>query len=50
MLVLLRGPAPAGARLCYGWGIDPACTLTDDAGDAAEAFGPLPLNGREKTA
>lgn len=51
VLVLLRGPVPAGATLSYGWGVDPACTLTDGDGFAAEAFGPLPLNRhKEKTA
>ncbi len=48
VLVLLRAPVPANANLFYGWGIDPACTLTDEAGFAAEAFGPIPVHAAKE--
>ena len=39
---------PPDARLWYGWGTDPYCNLTDEAGMGVPAFGPLAL--RESTA
>lgn len=43
VLVRVSGKVPAGAVLRYGYGTDPYCNLADEAGMAAPAFGPMPL-------
>lgn len=43
VLIRLTGKVPAGAVLRYGYGTDPYCNLTDDAGMAAPAFGPMAI-------
>ncbi len=43
ILLKLRSPAPAGATLWYGAGLDPVCNLVDAADMAALASGPLPI-------
>jgi sialate O-acetylesterase len=44
VLLSLTGEAPAGARLYYGYGMDPFCNLTDSEDMAALAFGPYDLS------
>jgi hypothetical protein len=36
---------PRGAKLRYGVGLDPTCTLRDSRGMAVSVFGPLPISG-----
>jgi sialate O-acetylesterase len=43
VVILVRDGLPKGATLWYGYGLDPVCTLTDAAGNAAPAFGPLTI-------
>ena len=52
LLELGRGipnkPLPPGTKLWYGWGTNPYCNLTDEAGFAVPVFGPLEIEGIEK--
>jgi sialate O-acetylesterase len=44
VVLKLAGPIPAGAALCYGYGFDPSCNLTDGMDMAVPVFGPIPLD------
>lgn len=41
--IVLFEPAPEGAELYYGWGLNPACGLVDEADIPVPVFGPLAL-------
>lgn len=43
VIITLDGPAPEGANLWYGRGLNPATNLADKGGFAAPVFGPLAL-------
>jgi len=43
VLLRLIAALPRTALLLYGPGLDPYCNLRDEAGQAAAAFGPLPI-------
>jgi len=40
----LTSELPEGARLWYGYGLNPVCDLVDGLGMAVPAFGPIPLD------
>lgn len=44
VLLELIGPIPPGARLWYGYGLDPYCNLADGLDMAVPVFGPIPLD------
>lgn len=44
VVLRLRGRVPEGAKLWYGFGLDPVCNLVDEADMAALAFGPVALD------
>jgi sialate O-acetylesterase len=45
VLLKLQNPAPEGAALWYGDGLNPTCNLVDEEDLAAPAFGPMELGG-----
>jgi sialate O-acetylesterase len=44
VVLKLAGAVPANASLWYGYGLDPACNLTDGLDMAVPVFGPIDLN------
>ncbi len=44
VILKLSGPIPEGAKLWYGYGLDPYCNLVDALDMAVPAFGPISLD------
>jgi sialate O-acetylesterase len=50
VILHLTAVPPRGARLSYGYGLAPSCTLVDGRGMAVPVFGPLPISELAATA